>query len=544
MNDFLYVIGHRNPDSDAICSALAYAELKKQLGENAIACRLGPLNDETKFILNRFKMENPLLLKDARSQLKDIDMDKPSLINENCSLHEAWNIMISTSNRSLFVLNNANSLVGIVSTSNLSLVRMLSEEELNQLMATASLEAIAKTTNAEIVHGVDNFKSDGKVFVVTLKETKDFKKGFEGSICILSDGDENQRNLILCGCKCLVITCDQKVDSEIVELAQKHGCAILATKLDTMAVAVVIKESFSIKEIMTKNIISFNEEEFVNEVASKMMKSRVRSYPVLNNEGAIVGAISRYHLQNYRRKRFVLVDHSARNQAISNINEASIEEIIDHHHIGDIQTEKPIYYRNMKCGCTATIVSLLYQENGVLPTPTVSGILLSAILSDTLNFKSATTTDLDIRIAKWLAINAGISDIDSYATEMLSASVSLKELTPHELLNRDLKNYEMGKYNIAVAQTNYVNMADVQQILPEFKKNMEKEQVDKKVDLLVMVFTHVLAEGSLILFYGPLSEIMSETIEQKFDEHSGYDKNIISRKQQLIPRLSMQIKML
>ncbi len=543
-NDYLYVIGHRNPDSDSICSALAYAELKRQLGEKAIACRLGPLNDETKFILNRFGLENPLLLKDARSQLRDIEMDKPNLINENCSLNEAWSKISGTNNRSLFVLNDNEDLVGIVSTSNLSSVRMLSSMELHNLMATSTIEAIAKTTSSDIIYAPKEFKSNGKVFVVTLSETKDFQEEFNNSICILSDGKEKQKELILNGVKCLVITCDQIVDDETVISAKERGCAILQTKLDTMAVAVVINESFSIKQIMTTKIVSFYEDEYVSEVASKMMNSRVRSYPVLDYDGKIVGAISRYHLQNYSRKRFILVDHSAKNQAISNIMDASIEEIIDHHHIGDIQTEKPIFYRNMKCGCTATIVSLLYQENGILPTEQMSGVLLSAILSDTLNFKSATTTDLDRRIARWLAQRAKIDDIDEYANEMLSASVSLLERSPHELLNRDLKNYEMGKYSIAVAQTNYVNMADVQQILPEFKKNMEIEQVEKKVDLLVMLFTNVLAEGSLVLFYGPLSYVMSDLIEQKFDDHSGYDPNIISRKQQLIPKLSMMIKML
>ena len=240
----------------------------------------------------------------------------------------------------------------------------------------------------------------------------------------------------------------------------------------------------------------------------------------------------------------MLVDHSAKNQAINNIMDASIEEIIDHHHIGDIQTEKPIFYRNMKCGCTATIISILYQENGLLPDEKYSGILLSAILSDTLNFKSATTTELDKVTASWLAKRAGIEDMDAYAKEMLSASVSLTDALPSELLNRDLKHYEMGKYKIAVGQTNYVNMADVQLILPEFKENMEKEQQDRKLDLLVMVFTHVLAEGSLLLFYGPLSYVMKDIVEINFDDNSGYDKDIISRKQQLIPKLSMYVKSL
>ena len=544
MEDNILIFGHKNPDTDSICSALAYAEMKRRVGENAIACRLGPLNEETKFILKKFGFENPLLMKDARSQLRDIEMDTPNFINENASVNEAWKTIAKSNNISLFVMSDENKIVGILSTSNLSMVRMNEKKEMHRLMATASLQAISKTVEGSIVVEPTTYSDNGRVYVVTLNESSDYDQDFKGSICILSDGHQKQKQLINVGAKCLIITCNEQVDSEILRLATAKNCGIITTKLDTMAVATVVQESFAIKNIMTTDIIYFKDDEFVEDVASKMMKSRVRSYPVLDLEGNVIAAISRFHLQNYKRKRFVLVDHSAKNQAINNIMDASIEEIIDHHHIGDIQTEKPIFYRNMKCGCTATIISILYQENGLLPDEKYSGILLSAILSDTLNFKSATTTELDKVTASWLAKRAGIEDMDAYAKEMLSASVSLTDALPSELLNRDLKHYEMGKYKIAVGQTNYVNMADVQLILPEFKENMEKEQQDRKLDLLVMVFTHVLAEGSLLLFYGPLSYVMKDIVEINFDDNSGYDKDIISRKQQLIPKLSMYVKSL
>lgn len=542
MKDKLYVIGHKNPDSDSICSALAYAEMKRRLGENAIACRLGPLNEETKFILKKFGFENPLLMKDARSQLTDIDLDVPNFINENDSVNDAWKEITKSNHKSLCVINDDKKLVGVLTTSNLSSIRMQNKKEKEKLMATASLESIAKTVKGTIVNNPVSYSDNGKVYVVTLNESSDYEQDFKGSICILSDGYVKQRQIVSVGAKCLVITCDQKVGPEVLQLAKVKDCGIITTKLDTMAVATVIQESFPIKNVMTKDVIYFREDEYVEDVLSKMMQSRVRSYPVLDAEDNIVAAVSRFHMQNYKRKRFVLVDHSSQNQAIDNIMDASIEEIIDHHHIGDIQTEKPIYYRNMICGCTATIVSIIYQENGMLPDERHSGILLSAILSDTLHFKSATTKEIDILTANWLAKIAGIEDISAYATEMLSASVSLTDASPTEILNRDLKHYEMGKYKIAVGQTNYVNMADVQLILPEFKENMEKEQEDMKLDLLVMAFTHVLAEGSMLLFYGPLSYVMKDLVEVKFDEHSGYDKEIISRKQQLIPKLSNAIK--
>ncbi|MEF9968220.1 MAG: putative manganese-dependent inorganic diphosphatase, partial [Longicatena sp.] len=359
--------------------------------------------------------------------------------------------------------------------------------------------------------------------------------------CIMSDGILKQRQLVEGGAKCLIITCSQDVDDSVLRLAKENDCAIIQTSWDTMNVAKVINEAFPIRSIMTPHAMTFNENEFVDDVAKKMMNTRFRSYPVLNDDGKIAGAVSRYHLQNYRRKKFILVDHSARNQAINNIEEADIQEIIDHHHIGNIETDHPIYYRNQRCGCTATIISQLYQENGVTPDEQMAGILLSAIISDTLHFKSATTTELDKKTAMWLADLAHI-DVDVYAIEMLSASVALIEATPSQILNRDLKSYDIGKYKLGIGQTNYHNIEDLQKILPEFRKNLELEVQEKKLDLLVMMFTHVMAEGTMFVYSGPLSYIMSNVMNTQFDETSGYDHDIISRKQQLMPKLSSMLK--
>ena len=199
-------------------------------------------------------------------------------------------------------------------------------------------------------------------------------------------------------------------------------------------------------------------------------------------------------------------------------------------------------YRNVKCGCTCTIISTLYQENGMLPDADMSGLLLSAILSDTLNFRSATTTEMDRVAASWLAKRAGIEDIDAYAREMLGASVSLKDSSMESILNRDLKSYEVEGYKFAIGQTNYSRMEEVQQILPQFKETLEKEQKRLKLDLLVMLFTDVMGKGSLFVFYGPLSYVIADMIQTKFDDHSGFDPSIISRKQQMMPKLSEIIK--
>lgn len=542
MNNHIYVIGHKHPDSDSICSAITYTDLLNRTGHSAIACRQGPLNEETKFILKRFKQENPLLLTDARAMLKDIELDKPTFIRHDATVHHAWHVMLQTQNRSLFVVDDNDQLCGICTTSNLAKVRIHPDADLEQLMSTASLDNIARTVGGKVIFRPAHFHTNGVIHIITLsgKEASTFYLN-EGT-CILSSGTDKQKTCIDAGARLLVITCDQGVDQSVVEYAEKHDCAIVTTVWDTMHTARVITESYSIEEVMTRHIISFRADEYVDDVANKMNNSRVRSYPVKDESGKVIGAVSRYHTRNYARRKFALVDHSSSLQTVNHLDRAELFAIVDHHHIGDVQSDVPIEYRNHRCGCTCTIIFGLYKEKGLTPDPLMAGLLLSAILSDTLNLKSATTTQEDRDAVKELAKLAGIADVDAYARDMLGASVALKDSTPHEILTRDLKTYEIGAYKLSIGQTNYSHMEEVQKILPAFKENLEKEQAEGKLDLLVMLFTDVMGEGSLFVFDGPLSYVLSDIIETKFDDHSGFDPHIISRKQQLMPKLSAILK--
>lgn len=544
MNNTTYVTGHRHPDSDAICSAITYANLLRLQGVDAVALRQGPVNEETKFILKRFNQENPLLMTDARMKLCDIDMDRPAIIRKSATVHHAWHVMLHAKNRSLFVVDDKNRLCGICTTSNLSKVRLHPAANQAELMSHATLDDIAHTIGGRIVWGPEDFHTNGVVHVITLEGREATMFNLEDGISILSSGSEKQKMLINEGVKCLVITCGLIVDDDVIQLAKSKGCAIVETSEDTMHTAQVINESYSIEQVMTNNPITFSEDEYVDDVAAKISKSRVRSYPVLDAEGRITGAVSLYHVRDYPHRKMVLVDHCASNQSIKHVELADIQEIVDHHHVGDITTDHPINYFGVRCGCTCTIVSELYKERGFVPDADMAGLMMSAILSDTLYFKSATTTERDKKAVAWLAELAGVTDVGEYAAEMLSSSVALKDSTPHEILNRDLKTFEIGKYKFAIGQTNYNHIEDVQAILPAFRENLEKEQEDKKLDLMVMLFTHVLGEGSLFVYYGPLSYVIGERIETVFDEHSGFDPYIISRKQQLMPYLTKTIKAL
>ena len=527
MNENIYVIGHKHPDGDSICSALTYADLLCRRGMPGIACRQGPLNEETKFILRRFHQENPLLLTDARAMLKDIDLDRPTIIYEDETVHHAWHVMLQTQNRSLFVKNKKDELVGICTTSDVSRVRIHPDADLEQLMSTCSLPNIARTINGEVLAAPEDFKSNGRVHIITLEEEEAKMFDLRGGISILSSGTEKQLRLLEEGIACMVITCGQKVNAEVIAKAEALGVAVIATKTDTMNVARVITESYSVSQVMTKQIICFHDDEYVEDVAAKMKKSRVRSYPVLDEKRNIVGAISRWHTRNYSKRKFVLVDHSALNQTVDHIENADLAAIIDHHHIGGIMTQHPILYRNERVGCTCTIIAGMYKEYGLVPDPNMSGLMMSAILSDTLNFKSATTTSIDRDTVKWLAEIAGIDDVNAYAREMLGASVALVDSDPQDILYRDLKTYQIGRYSFAIGQTNYSHMEEVQKILPEFKDYLMQEQEKKDLDLLVMLFTDVMGGGSMFVYSGRMSYVLNDILETKFDEHSGYDLSLI-----------------
>ena len=536
-NKTIYVTGHRNPDSDSICSALALAELKRLQGEKAQAVRLGPLNEESKYILKYFGVENPLLMSDARTQICDIDIDAAACVQPTMTIAQAWEKLYTVKNKSLFVVDEEEKLLGVISTTNLSSTRGMSDVELNDLMSKTTPSQIAKTIQGKVICEPEDYETNGQIYINTLSELDKFEGQFKNSIVILSDDEAKQRELIDKGVSCLVVTCKVRVSEEIRLYAIEKGVALVRTNLDTMKVAKTITDSIPVKYIMTKNPVTCQIDEYVGDVASRLNRSRYRSYPVVNEEGHVVGAISRYHLSNYQRRRFVLVDHSAKNQSILNIEEAKIEEIVDHHHIGDIQTKYPINYRNMRCGCTSSIVALLYREEGFIPSREYAGLMLGAIISDTMYFKSETTTSFDRKMAIWLADLAQVG-LHEFAKGVLGASVSLKEATPDEILNRDLKNYEMNKMKIGIGQTNFEHMEDVQVLLPSFKEHITKVAEEKGYDLLVMMFSNIMAEGSMFVCAGPKKDVVMGIIETQIDEMTGFDSEIISRKQQLMPKIS------
>lgn len=535
MQDYITVIGHKNPDTDSIASSLAYAELKRLLGENVIAGRLGTLNEETKFATRYFNIDAPNVIKDARKTLQEIQLDQPLMIKADETCNDALKKVNQANTKTLYVVNDEDELEGIISVSDLSSLRLNPKEKRAELFKNTTLEMLSHDLKGELVVDVKDFQCNGVVHVASIS-TYDYIDTTEKAIFILPGNETLALKVIEDGASCLIFAHGCELSDSFIENAKAKNVAVIVTNSSIMDIATIIFEAIPVSTIMSKNPKTYQKDEFVDEVAKSIVNTRYRSYPVLDGK-KILGSLSRFHLFKYPRRQLILVDHSSKAQSINNIDSADIMEIVDHHHIGDIETNKPIYYRNQCCGCTCTIIYQMYKEHNLLPNRSIAGMMLSAIISDTLYFKSETTRKEDINAAEELAKLAEVN-LDTYAKAFLESSVNLKDADVKELISKDLKQYEFNHVKLAVGQTNYRNIDDIQLRLKELQVTMEKEQEANGYDLIVMMFTHVMAEGTMFLFYGPMSHVMSDVIETVFDEHSGYDHNIMSRKQQLIPMLS------
>lgn len=531
MQENYYVIGHKNPDTDTIASAIAYSELKNALGYCTIAGRLGPMNEETRFVMRYFNVESPFILKDARCKLRDIEFDKVVETTKEASCNDAFEKAIKTNNKTIYVTEKGK-LIGIVSISDLTHIRLGTAKEREKLLSKSNTKLIAKDLNGKVLIDSKDFKVNGKVLLVQYANLSNINN----SIVIATD--DKELYIALKNDAGLVIYNGEKVvDKSMLDDFKKNDIPLISTKMGIEDIFRLIYEAIPLKEVMTVNYHSFNADDFIEDVHKRIISTRFRAYPVIDEKGHIIGSISRYHLFNYKKKKFILVDHSSFVQSINNLKSAEVVEIVDHHHIGDIQTNSPIYYRNERLGSTCSIVYKLYKENGIKPTKSTAGLMLSAIISDTLNFQSKTTTELDKKYASELAKIAKI-DIKKYAKELLNASVNLDKANLKELITRDCKEYKMSGYKVEISQTNYVDMGVITKRLKEIKEEVASYQETKKLDLMVMMFTNVNGSGTFFVTYGSKKDALFDIIEDKFDDNTGFDKTIMSRKQQLVPMLS------
>ena len=535
------VIGHRNPDTDSICSAIAYAELKNRT--STLVCeprRAGKMNQETEFVLKKFGVTPPRMCTDVNPKIRDVDYREMPGIPGSTSLRRAWKIMRDQQIDTLSITSADNELEGIITVKDLATANMDVFDTAVLAKSRTSYKNILETLNGTMVVGnADAVCTTGHIKIGTATPEMLESSVEKGDIVILSNRYESQLCAIEKEASLLIICNGAKVGRTIQRIADETGVAIMTTPVDTYAAGKLISQCAPISYYMTRdNILKFTLVTPVADVLRVMAKVRHRYFPILDEEGKYCGMVSRRNIIALRKRRIILVDHNEATQAVEGFDQAEILEIIDHHRIGSLETSGPVYFRNQPVGCTATIITQMYDENGVDIPPQIAGLLLAAILSDTLAFRSPTCTPVDENTAKRLAKIAGV-DIEEFSTEMFEAGEKLDGKTPEEVFLQDFKVFMCGDIRFGVAQGSYMTRKNLQAAQALLQPYLEEARNKQNVEDLYMLLTDVPKEESVVICTGRYAaEVLSNGFESRPAADGSWTlPGVVSRKKQFIPAM-------
>ena len=541
----VYVIGHQNPDTDSVCSALAYAWLKNQGSETKYeAFRAGALNRETEFVLSHLGVRAPSLCTDVSPQVRDMEIRQEPGIDPETSLRAAWSMMRDAEIESLSVIDPEGRLLGVIAVKNIANANMDLLDTNILAAANTSYQNLLSTLEGELLVGDPREQVRGQLHIGTSPEAMEGVIG-PGDVVLTSNRYEVQLCAIESGAGCIVVCCGSAVPATILSYARDKGCAVMTTHFDTYAAARLASTAAPVRHLMIKDkVIYFSLSTPLEEVQKVMASVRIQYFPVLDDQGRYCGMISRRNFLNLRRKQVILVDHNERTQAVEGIEEADILEIIDHHRIGALETNGPVYFRNVPVGCTCTIIYQMYLENGVEPDPAAAGLMLSAILSDTLMFRSPTCTPIDQSAAQALARIAGV-ELEAYADAMFEAGGDVSGKTAEEIFNGDYKVFTCGDVRFGVGQGNYMSDKNRRASEALVGPYLEKALSKQRLDYVFYMFTDVRAAASELLMAGRGAEAV---IARAFGVEAGGGMallpGVVSRKKQLIPALMKALKAL
>lgn len=535
----VYVVGHKNPDTDSICSAIAYAHLKKEItGNEYVARRAGQINEETSYVLHRFGVDAPPLLQNVKLQVKDIDIHKIDGVSPQVSIKDTWAKMKENNIKTIPILKDEE-LVGVISTGDIAMSYMDVYD--NQVLSVAKTQYrnIIKTLDGTLVTGNEHgYFTKGKVTIGA--SNPDLMAQFieKDDLVILGNRYESQACAVDIDASCLVICQNAEVPQELIQKAEEQSIVIIKTPHDTFTVARLINQSIPVKHFMTKMpLVTFQLSDYVDDIKDVMTKKKFRDFPILDRHGRFRGFISRRRFLDVSKKKVILVDHNEKSQAVDGIEEADIVEIIDHHRLGNIETMGPVFFRNQPVGCTATIVYQMYEESGVKLTPTIAGLLCSAIISDTLLFRSPTCTPVDEKTAKKLAKIAGIQ-MEQLAGEMFRAGSNLQGKSAEDICFQDFKQFTVNDTVFGVGQINSMNKEELSEIREILMPHLPKVLESHNLQMIYFMLTDILEESTELLCCGHGAR---SYIIDAFDLREDMDpiilKGVVSRKKQLIPTL-------
>ena len=535
------VIGHRNPDTDSICSAIAYAELKNKTSD--LVCeprRAGKMNQETEFVLKKFGVKPPRMCTDVNPKIRDVDYREMPGIPGSTSLRKAWEIMRDKQIDTLPVTSPDNELEGVITVKDIATANMDVFDTGILAKSQTTYRNILETLGGTMVVGrEDDVCTTGHIRIGTATPEMLENTVEKGDIVILTNRYESQLCAIEKEASLLIICNGAKVGHTIQRIAEEMGVAIMSAPVDTYAAGKLISQCAPISYYMTRSdIMKFTLVTPVADVTRVMAKVRHRYFPILDEDGKYCGMVSRRNIINLQKRRIILVDHNEATQAVEGFDQAEILEIIDHHRIGSLETSGPVYFRNQPVGCTATIITQMYDENGMEIPPQIAGLLLAAILSDTLVFRSPTCTPLDEALAKRLAKIAGV-DIDEFASEMFEAGEKLDGKTAEEVFLQDFKVFMCGDIRFGVAQGSYMTRKNLLAAEALLQPYLEEARNKQNVEDIYMLLTDVPKEESVVISDGRYaSEVLSDGFETQPAEDGSFTlPGVVSRKKQFIPAL-------
>ena len=541
----VWVIGHKNPDTDSICAAIAYANLKNQTEDgDFIPKKAGPINEETRYVLDTFHVTEPETVRNVGTQIKDMDYRRTEGVDEHLSLKKAWALMRQLDVVTLPVVRPDGRLQGVIVNGDIaySYMDVYDNRELGR--ARTQYKNIIETLNGQLVCGNEHaYFNHGKV-VVASGDVKTIRSEVDGDdLVILGNVVSRQKAVLEEVPGCMIVTGVKSVDPEVARTAEAIDCVLITTEYDSFTTARLINQSIPIRYFMTKeNLVTFDESDYLDDVTRVIGKVRHRDFPILDDNQKYVGMFSRRNLLNPEKKRVILVDHNEKNQAVDGIDEAEILEVVDHHKIGSLETISPIYFTNRPLGCCSTIIYRMYQERKVKVNPQMAGLMLSAILSDTLMFRSPTCTDTDRAAAEQLAKIAGV-DIEKHAMAMFEAGSNFSSKTTAEIFYQDFKTFSQGDTDFGVSQISAVTDKQLNGIRKSLGEYLEKVLADRNLKQVYVLLTNILDQSSRLICAGQDAE---ETARNAFPGKPVLEDGngrfimlpgVVSRKKQVIPAL-------
>ena len=536
----IYIIGHKNPDTDSICSAIAYADIKNRTEKHEyVPKRAGQINEETEFVLSYFDIYAPRYLQDVGTQVKEMDIHYTEEARKSISVKKAYKLMRESGAVTLPVTDEEGHLEGLITIGDIARSYMDDSDSTAIAASNTQYENIAETLNGEVIVGdPKGYVEKGKVIIGAANPDKMEKYINKGDMVIVGDRSEDHLCALEQEASCLIAGLNAKVSPMMLRIAKENKCTIISTPYDTLTIAKFINQSIPVEHLMkTENLITFRTDDLTDDIREIMGQNRHRDFPVLDKKGIYIGTVSRRNLINIRKKLIILVDHNEKSQAVDNIGEAEILEIIDHHRLGTLETFQPVMFRNEPVGATGTIMYQIYCEKQLKIAPDIAGILCAAIISDTLMFRSPTCTEADVVAAKELAKIAGI-DIEEFSAKMFRAGSNLENKEPEEIFYQDFKKFIVDDTTFGVGQINAMSAEELDSIKRKLLPNIERECGKNGIQIIYFMLTNIRDESTELLITG---EGAQELIETAFDvKKQGATftlPGIVSRKKQLIPAL-------